>query len=100
MSVNISFDNQDTTKLEEKRLDLEAGILGKFFGNVKTAPTNIAGITILSLLLVSILVTFIMIIVKILFSKEISDFELISDIWTITTPIISLILGYLFGKNT
>jgi hypothetical protein len=33
--------------LESKKMDLESGVLGKFFGSGATAPTNIAGFLVL-----------------------------------------------------
>jgi len=82
--MNISFGSDNNTSLEEKKMNLDAGLFGKIFGNSTSAPSNIAGITVLLLLGVSIYMT----------GTKIS-----TEIWTTTSPMISLILGYLFGKN-
>lgn len=76
------------TTIEEMKLDLEAGFLGRFFGGKASAPSNIAGLTILALVVVSICGT-------------IFKFDGLapSELWKITTPIITLILGYLFGRK-
>lgn len=36
-----------TVHLESKKMDLESGVLGKFFGSGVTAPTNIAGFLVI-----------------------------------------------------
>ena len=82
---NLTFGSDNNTSFEEKKMNLEAGWFGKVFGNATSAPTNIAGISIILLLGISIYMT----------ASKIS-----TDIWSVTSPLISLILGYLFGKNT
>ncbi|MDX7784868.1 hypothetical protein [Aeromonas caviae] len=86
----MAFFGNDSGKytIEEKKLDLEAGFLGRFFGSKSSAPSNIAGLTILSLIFISLLGTAI----------KFDGLET-SELWKITTPMITLILGYLFGKN-
>ena len=76
---NIGGNN--TPSFEEKKMNLDAGLLGKIFGNSSSAPSNIAGISILILLGFSVYVNQ-------------------TNIWSTTSPIITLILGYLFGKQT
>ena len=71
----------------EKRQD-NIGKLGTWFGSSKNAPINISGILTLSLISFAILFT--------VFSKE---FENAKIIWVIVTPIITLALGYIFGKQ-
>ncbi|MBE3793635.1 hypothetical protein HJ184_21370 [Vibrio parahaemolyticus] len=88
MAFIFGNDSSKYTTIEEKKLDLEAGSLGKFFGGKTSAPSNIAGLTILALVAVSIYGTV----------KEIQGLAP-SELWKITTPIITLILGYLFGKK-
>ena len=60
-------------------MDIDAGLLGKFFGNSSNAPTGIAGITI-----------FLMIVIPFF-----SDLR-----WEQSLPVITLALGYLFGNKT
>jgi hypothetical protein len=40
-------ENNLTVHLESKKMDLESGMLGKFFGSGVTAPTNIAGFLVI-----------------------------------------------------
>jgi hypothetical protein len=77
-SKKFSDSNSDAIKF--KQMDIDVGILGKFFGNSSNAPTNIAGITILVLLCAT---------------PFIDDLK-----WEQSIPIITLALGYLFGKKT
>jgi hypothetical protein len=74
-----NFANGNSDALKSKQMDIDAGWLGKFFGNSSNAPTNIAGITIF--LMIGI--------------PFVSDLE-----WEQSLPIITLALGYIFGKNT
>ncbi len=88
MAINIGNNKEKYTSLEEKKLDLDAGWLGKLFGNEINAPSNIAGVSIVVLLAVSIYGT--------AYPPEKLE---VTELWKITTPIITMILGYLFGKN-
>jgi hypothetical protein len=40
-------DDDLTGRLASKKMDLESGVLGKFFGSGATAPTNIAGFIVI-----------------------------------------------------
>src|SRR5262245_14050481 len=68
-----------------KEMDLESGWFGKVFGNTKNAPQNIAGV-------VAILLC------------GVGGFALLSsqssEIWKTIAPMITAILGYLFGKKS
>ncbi len=66
-------------ELKGKQIDVNAGFLGKFFGNKENAPTYIAGV-LLALFSIS----------GIFFIPE------NENIWTMIT----LFSGYIFGKNT
>ena len=86
-----TFDEQShglTKPLEEKRMDLDAGCLGKFFGSSENAPTNIAGLVALLLILTGI--------ASILWPSGVITPQ---EIWKVIIPIITMILGYLFGKQ-
>ena len=74
---------------EKFKNSIEIGWLGKIWGSPKTSPNNIAGFTIVLLLLLGIVWT--------IFSK---DFDSAKSLWSIITPIITLALGYLFGEKS
>lgn len=78
--VERKFADGNSDAIKSKKMDIDVGFLGKIFGNSSNAPTNIAGITILFLLFSTPFVT---------------DLK-----WEQSFPIITLALGYLFGKNT
>jgi len=76
-----------STFLKAKEMDLESGWLGKLFGNKANAPANIAGVIVILLVLSGLFITFI--------KAEIQP----KEYWSIISSIITLILGYLFGKK-
>ncbi|HQT81157.1 MAG TPA: hypothetical protein PLQ34_03115 [Ferrovaceae bacterium] len=76
-------------QLQSKQLDLESGILGKIFGGFKNAPSNIAGMCLFLLLAVGIVV---------LFVQNLNMTA--TEYWKYSTSIITLILGYLFGRGS
>ena len=80
--------------LERTRMTLEAGWLGKFFGSATNAPTNIAGLILVIFTVASIIVLFV----------PSPMFELakmpVIDYLKLVLPVITLVLGYLFGKST
>lgn len=74
--------------LRSKAMDLESGWLGKVFGNHANAPTNIAGFVAVFLILAGIgMVAF-------------SGWEKSAEFWKVISPLLTLVLGYLFGKNS
>lgn len=79
---------------ENNIMDKEIGFLGKFFGFGESVKLNIAGICILILLLIGIVYTFIY-----LFSNVNDKAIGITEFWSIITPLMTLTLGYIFGKN-
>jgi len=73
--------------LQSKAMDLESGWLGRAFGNHANAPTNIAGFVAVCLILAGIgIVAF-------------SGWEKSAEFWKVISPLLTLVLGYLFGKN-
>ena len=74
--------------LQEREMTLEAGILGRFFGSASRAPTSIAGIIALLLTLACIVLLFV--------PTNIPA----SELWKLVLPVITAVLGYLFGKST
>lgn len=75
-------------EIEHTRMTLEAGWLGKFFGSATNAPVYIAGLTVLLFTLTSIAVVFA--------PSHMQTVEYLN----LVIPVITLILGYLFGKST
>jgi len=76
-------------QLQSKQLDLESGILGKIFGGFKNAPSNIAGLVLFLLISTGIVVLFV------------ENLNMpAAEYWKYSTSIITLILGYLFGRNS
>ncbi|MFB2803571.1 hypothetical protein [Shewanella seohaensis] len=84
---SIRPDTEHKYALEKKKLDLDAGFIGKFFGISNSAAINIAGLVALLLVISGIAVTF-------LDSKIPPE-----NFWKIIIPVLSVILGYLFGKK-
>ena len=80
--------NPDELLLESKKMDLESGWLGKFFGSPTHSPVNIAGLLIILLVLTGIVTSFVL--------GSMSP----KDYWTTMTPLITLALGYVFGKQS
>jgi len=74
--------------LEERRMSLDSGSLGRFFGSAANAPTNIAGLIALLLTLSCI--------VSLFFPSNIPALEFLK----LVLPVITGVLGYLFGKST
>jgi len=89
-NLNLPTDKDLASKvLDNDREKSQNGWLGKFWGNPKTSPNNIAGFTIVLLLVLGIGWT--------AFS---SNFDDTKALWSIITPIITLALGYLFGEKS
>jgi hypothetical protein len=74
--------------LDQTRMTLEAGWLGKVFGSAANAPTNIAGFILF--------LFFISIIVVLFLEIRMEAVEYVK----LVLPVITLVLGYLFGKST
>ena len=90
--------NVDLEKLKllfnHKESEQERGSLGKFFGSGNSISSNIAGLVICVLLPTAIIYTFIMLFI----GQETNDLS-VKDFWElIITPLVTLAIGYLFGK--
>jgi hypothetical protein len=85
----VTYTGPSSIDLRSKAMDLEYGWLGRCFGNARNAPVNIAGLTVVLLLGTGVAMLFFE-------SKNM----LSSDYWKLITPILTLILGYLFGKKS
>lgn len=83
-------DSQHTHELSLKNKDL--GWIGIFFGSSENSSKNIAAIICLILLLAVILMSF-----GVYYQEKDKDF--ISTLWQIVMPVITLSLGYIFGKR-
>jgi len=81
---------------EDSKLDKQLGFVGKFFGYGDGGKLNIAGFCIALLLLLGISYTFIALNCSQNHPMGISVLQL----WGIISPIITLALGYTFGKNS
>ena len=91
----LQHDSKLTNKVidktfEDKKIEREIGLLGIIFGSGDTVKMNIAGSTILILVLFGIIITFCCL----------DDLDKVVKIWGITVPIITLALGYIFGKSS
>jgi hypothetical protein len=70
-------------------MELNSGYLGKVFGGSTTAASNIGGLALVLLVLPGIVLPF--------FSGASMTAV---EYWKTASPIMTLIFGYLFGKNT
>lgn len=77
----------DELALKSKQMDLQSGLLGKLFGADKNAPMNIAGTIGVALTAAGIAA---------MFFKTATE---VTEIWKFIAPIISGILGFIFGKK-
>jgi hypothetical protein len=78
------------TEADLKQRSQELGSLGKIFGSRDQSPGNIAGL--------AIIVSFLML-VAIIFSPD-SESLPKKDVFTLVGGIITLTLGFLFGRST
>ena len=89
------IDDQDALdfRLSTKKMELESGWLGKFFGNRANAPSNVSGFLLIVLALSGI-------------AKSLLPLDALNDLmtpreyWEIIAPLVTLILGYMFGKRS
>jgi len=87
IEYNTKLD-QESFGLRSKEMDLEAGWLGKCFGGSANAPLNIAGVLVLLLVGSGILVLFV------------ESTMPAQDYWKVIVPLLTLVMGYVFGKST
>lgn len=73
--------------LRAQEMKLEAGVLGGFFGSPQRAASSIAWIMIFILVCAGVLILFMTCTVQPL------------DYWKMVSPLITLALGYLFGRR-
>lgn len=80
--------DQNQFVLRSKEMDLEAGWLGRCFGTSKNAPLNIAGLIVVLLVSAGLVVLFIPSAIPAL------------EYWKIAVPLITLVMGFIFGSGT
>lgn len=86
--IVYATDPKDAEKfyqLEDKKID--AGLMGKIFGSPEWAAASIAWVTIFLLVCSGVY--------SLVFTTAIQP----ADYWKIITPLITLALGYLFGRQ-
>ncbi len=98
---NLPQDPETSSKIisgtfEESKLERELGKLGRFFGSGNSVKMNIAGLLITVLVLTGICYTIAVLCLDVSENKMAIG---ILEFWSIITPLITLALGYLFGKQ-
>lgn len=90
-----TYDNRIREKeLERQERKDQRGWVGKFWGEGDHAAKNIAGLLICAMLILGGCYTY-----GVFNCFNQSSNQLIADFWKIITPLITLALGYLFGKS-
>lgn len=84
-------DKDHTHELALKAKDL--GWLGRFFGGKELVSLNVSGLLIIVLIISGVVLS------CLVYDKEKQNFDNITKIWSVITPIITLSLGYLFGNK-
>ncbi|MCF8276720.1 MAG: hypothetical protein K9J17_08300 [Flavobacteriales bacterium] len=79
---------------ESEKHAKELGVLGRFFGSGDSGKINIAGLFIFLIFLFGVMCT-----VLIMNLTPTKCGITILELWGITTPLLTLALGYIFGKN-
>lgn len=74
-------------ELKKQKMTLESGALGKLFGGRRTAPGNICGFVLTTLVLVGAL--------RLIWPDPLEP----KSVWEIIGPFVALALGYLFGRG-
>lgn len=89
----FALDKFDKENVHQKDLlNKKLGRVGLFFGDSKNSAKNITAVIVLSLIIGGSIVSAVIYWIK-------NDDELLSQIWSGIFPIITLSLGYLFGKS-
>ena len=91
MAGEIEFNktpDQNQFVLRSKEMDLEAGWLGRCFGTSNNAPMNIAGLVVVVLLAAGLATMFIQSALP------------AAEYWKIAVPLITLVMGFIFGKGS
>jgi len=91
--ISESEATRSTMLLEEKRMNLYAGWFGRLFGAKENAPTNVAGFFVLLSL-----AGFITLMILQGFGFAGGD-EGLAKTFGVLAPMVTLVMGYMFGKN-
>ena len=84
----------EVKRIEHQQQKERRGWVGKIWGEGNNSIINIAGMLILLLLIIGATYTFILV------SKGVVEtHQQVLDFWNVIIPIITLALGYLFGKG-
>ncbi len=75
------------TFVKLREMDLASGWLGRFYGSQANAPTNIAGTIAISVVIGALIMT--------CYPGGTSAVET----WKILSPIITMVLGFIFGRK-
>ncbi|MCR4828268.1 MAG: hypothetical protein K5864_02280 [Bacteroidales bacterium] len=89
--IDSNLESQKISKEEKKE---SRGLLGRVWGAREHSSNNIAGLLIFLLVFIATGYTVFM-----LFHEPVSTHGQVIDFWGIITPLITLALGYIFGKN-
>ena len=90
MADKITFNPQAPDKdtyVKLREMDLNSGMLGKFFGTSDNVSVYIAGVVVMVVVVTGLVVTF--------YPGGTTAVET----WKIITPIVTMILGFIFGKH-
>lgn len=79
---------------QERRQELEAGIIGKIFGNNPNTAVHIAGLVAILLCVIGGAYTFLP------FVKPAEGAMSVAEVWKILVPVITGALGFIFGAHT
>lgn len=89
--IDADIEKQKIKKEAEKE---ERGYLGKLWGSIEHSSNNIAGLFIILLFLVGLLYT-----IWQLCLDSCENHGKILDFWGMLTPMMTLALGYIFGRG-
>ena len=90
-AIIYSQPQDPTTYLESKKMELESGMFGKFFGTGAKCNMYIAAFISIMLIILGVLYT-LLIVFK-------GDAASSLDLWLYIFPLLGTILGYLFGTT-
>lgn len=81
-------------KIQEEGKKIERGFLGRVWGSIEHSSNNIAGLFIVLLLVIGLVYT-----IWLLSCNIYDSHNKIIEFWDMLSPLLTLALGYLFGKG-